>query len=255
MVPPALCVHASFDTASENLARVLARVRATQSANPHSKHLRVGGAANAERGDDGRGAGVIEGEVGGDVGREEHRAMPPAQTLALATHATRVFAPLVAACTLPEELIVRVLLVAQGAVWVGRMIGRRPRAHMETRKLGKDQGTTTWSPRGCGFERAAPNPTQNPASAAAPGVGGVLAERFSAEFRRTLPALRAGSNSGIGVGGRGRGQIGIVREGRRGKGLPALSVGAVAEGTADDEGIEASTARAHGRALSTPVSA
>ncbi|KAJ7688492.1 hypothetical protein B0H16DRAFT_1753101 [Mycena metata] len=243
MVPPALCVHASFDTASENLARVLARVRATQSANPHSKHLRVGGRRM-------RNAGMTDAE------QELLRAnMPPAQTLALATHATRVFAPLVAACTLPEELIVRVLLVAQGAVWVGRMIGRRPRAHMETRKLGKDQGTTTWSPRGCGFERAAPNPTQNPASAAAPGVGGVLAERFSAEFRRTLPALRAGSNSGIGVGGRGRGQIGIVREGRRGKGLPALSVGAVAEGTADDEGIEASTARAHGRALSTPVSA
>ncbi|KAJ7160379.1 hypothetical protein C8R46DRAFT_1286139 [Mycena filopes] len=46
---------------------------------------------------------------------------PPTETLRLAAHTARAFARLVGARALPEELIVRVVLVAQGAVWVGRM--------------------------------------------------------------------------------------------------------------------------------------
>ncbi|KAF7336129.1 hypothetical protein MVEN_02160100 [Mycena venus] len=51
---------------------------------------------------------------------------PAPQTLALAAHTARAFARLVSARALPEDLIVRVVLVAQGAVWVGRMLAPPP---------------------------------------------------------------------------------------------------------------------------------
>lgn len=47
---------------------------------------------------------------------------PAPQTLALAAHTARAFGRLVAARALPEDFIVRVMLLAQGAVWVGRMV-------------------------------------------------------------------------------------------------------------------------------------
>ncbi|KAJ7668222.1 hypothetical protein B0H14DRAFT_3693597 [Mycena olivaceomarginata] len=54
------------------------------------------------------------------------RATPAPQTLALAANAARSFARLVSACTLPEELIVRIVCVAQGVVWAGRMLAPPP---------------------------------------------------------------------------------------------------------------------------------
>ncbi|KAJ7722823.1 hypothetical protein B0H16DRAFT_1334514 [Mycena metata] len=179
----ALCVRAPFDTAGENLAGVLARARATQNTNPNSKHLRVGGGA----GDDAPPRVKIE-----RFKRElvllhalwRDASTPPAQTLALAAHTTRVFARLVAARALPEELIVRVILVAQGAVWVGRMIeSPTPR----DREREKER------------TRAAHLAHLFALHTALLGVGvrelgePELAERISAEFRRTLPALRVGS--------------------------------------------------------------
>ncbi|KAJ7026802.1 hypothetical protein C8F04DRAFT_966014, partial [Mycena alexandri] len=174
----ALCVRAPFDTAGENLAGVLARARAE---GPES-----------EDDDDAPPRVKIERfkrelVLLHALWRDARFVIftPPAQTLALAAHTTRVFARLVAARALPEELIVRVILVSQGAVWVGRMI--------EGRRHGR---------RGDAGANVPPlSTTQNSTAAGALGVGGAvpatpkpeLAERISAEFRRTLPALRVGS--------------------------------------------------------------
>ncbi|KAJ6489891.1 hypothetical protein C8R45DRAFT_992076 [Mycena sanguinolenta] len=138
----ALCVRAPFDTAGENLAGVLARVSAAE---------RRSGSAS---GGGGKRVGKEDGL--GDVGREDDPTLPltdeeeerdpprvrierfrrevvllhalwrgstpPTQTLAFSAHTARAFARLVAARALPEELIVRVVLLSQGAVWVGRMV-------------------------------------------------------------------------------------------------------------------------------------
>ncbi|KAJ6526425.1 hypothetical protein B0H19DRAFT_547008 [Mycena capillaripes] len=67
----------------------------------------------------------------------------PAYALALAAHIARAFARLVAARALPEELIVRVVLCAQGAVWAGRMrvgVGAGVSANSNTSANGNGSG-------------------------------------------------------------------------------------------------------------------
>ncbi|KAF7345287.1 hypothetical protein MSAN_01905400 [Mycena sanguinolenta] len=131
----ALCVRAPFDTAGENLAGVLSRVSAVE--------RRTNNTSKGKKDTDPDGVG--EDPALTDEEAEERdpprvrierfrrelvllhalwreRNTPPTQTLALSAHTARAFARLVAARALPEELIVRVVLLSQGAVWVGRMV-------------------------------------------------------------------------------------------------------------------------------------
>ncbi|KAJ7192466.1 hypothetical protein GGX14DRAFT_595803 [Mycena pura] len=125
----ALCVRAPFDTAGENLAGVLTKALT----HPQARAAIEAAVSTV----------VVEGEHEQDE-REESEPLrvrierfkrdlvllhalwregsaPASQTLSLSAHTARLFARLVAARALPEELIVRVGVLAQGAVWVGRM--------------------------------------------------------------------------------------------------------------------------------------
>ncbi|KAJ7083470.1 hypothetical protein C8R44DRAFT_903908 [Mycena epipterygia] len=153
----ALCVRAAFDTAGENLAGVLTRVRGV--AAERSKNDKEGknekGEKNEKDAVHDKDRDAEEAETEDEDARTPARvrverfkrdlvllqalwregSAPPQQTLALAAHTARVFARLVAARALPEDLIVRVGVLAQGAVWVGRMLAPAPEE-----KEGGDKG-------------------------------------------------------------------------------------------------------------------
>ncbi|KAJ7793686.1 hypothetical protein B0H14DRAFT_3889137 [Mycena olivaceomarginata] len=148
----ALCVRAPFETAGENLAGVLARVLAAHRQQQQQGKLKAKNGAieggGEEEGDwDGKAGGGREtGDMDGGESEEGEERDPPRvqidrfrmelvllhtftpapQTLALVAHAAGSFAQLVSACTLPEELIVRVVCVAQGVVWAGQMLAPPP---------------------------------------------------------------------------------------------------------------------------------
>ncbi|KAK7013256.1 hypothetical protein R3P38DRAFT_2546463, partial [Favolaschia claudopus] len=142
----ALCVAAPFDTAGENLAGMLAKAKAVD-ARAHGRGngggegggARQNGNGNAKNGNGNEGEGTDEEQEEREPPRvrvERFRrevvllhalwreGSTPALTRAtpLASHLARAFARMVARRMLPEEMIVRVLMVAQGAVWVGRMV-------------------------------------------------------------------------------------------------------------------------------------
>ncbi|KAJ7831720.1 hypothetical protein B0H14DRAFT_3872163 [Mycena olivaceomarginata] len=132
-------LRAPFETAGENLAGVLARVLAAhrqQQQQGKTKNGAIeGGGGGAENGAGGRGVGRGSGRGretgdmdGGESEEWEERNPPrhPRPPNTLAAHAAGFFARLVSACTLPEELIVRVVCVAQGVVWAGRMLAPPP---------------------------------------------------------------------------------------------------------------------------------
>ncbi|CAK5262332.1 unnamed protein product [Mycena citricolor] len=164
----ALCVATPFETAAENLAGVLAK------ALPNAIS-----AANSIGGD---GDGPPKVRI--DRFRREvvflhalwSNDCPPG-TEALANHLTASFGRLVAARALPEEMIVRVGVMAQGAVW-------RCRPDEATAQL-----THVFA-----LHTALLNVGAKELAEVDPHVAsGSLAERISAEFRRTLPALRVSS--------------------------------------------------------------
>ncbi|KAF8205198.1 hypothetical protein K438DRAFT_1964285 [Mycena galopus ATCC 62051] len=172
----ALCVRAPFDTAGENLAGVLARVVAVE----RRLGLDAGKAKdnNKRRAPSTREYDYQQGGEGEDEDEDEEprvridrlrkelvllhalwrdRSTPPTQTLALSAHAARAFGRLVAARALPEELIVRVVLLAQGAVWVGRMVVLpAPPPPLESRASGNDNSSGDGhGPRGKEREKGA----------------------------------------------------------------------------------------------------
>ncbi|KAJ7435226.1 hypothetical protein B0H11DRAFT_2257413 [Mycena galericulata] len=64
---------------------------------------------------------------------------PIPNTLALSAHTARAFARLVSGRALPEEMIVRVGVLAQGAVWVGRMIASPSSSSPSTAAAGDER--------------------------------------------------------------------------------------------------------------------
>ncbi|KAJ7625666.1 hypothetical protein FB45DRAFT_921994 [Roridomyces roridus] len=115
----ALCVRAGFETAGENLAGVLSRVRAAHAQGKSDKWSQDAAEDSAEP------PRVRVERFKRDLVLLHALWRAPAtttQTLALASHTARAFARLVAERALPEEMIVRVGVMAQGAVWVGRMV-------------------------------------------------------------------------------------------------------------------------------------
>ncbi|KAJ6573427.1 hypothetical protein DFH09DRAFT_1457404 [Mycena vulgaris] len=150
----ALCVRAPFETAGENLGGVLLRAAAHYRAQGRP-HARKGALPHAGKGDTGKGIATKEdvwdwaAELERDLEERERepprvrvkrfkrevvllhalwreRSAPPRHTLALSAHTVRAFARLVAVRALPEELIVRIGVLAQGAVWAGRMLAPAP---------------------------------------------------------------------------------------------------------------------------------
>ncbi|KAK7039786.1 hypothetical protein R3P38DRAFT_3468803 [Favolaschia claudopus] len=151
----ALCVAAPFDTAGENLAGMLAKAKAVDArvqgrqngvAENEQETKKGGGGGGRQNAQNGNGMNAHEGEAGTDEEQEDREpprvrvdrfrrevvllhalwreGSTPALTRAtpLASHLARAFARMVGRRMLPEEMIVRVLMVAQGAVWVGRMV-------------------------------------------------------------------------------------------------------------------------------------
>ncbi|KAJ7053346.1 hypothetical protein C8F01DRAFT_552970 [Mycena amicta] len=117
----ALCVPAPFDTAGENLAGVLTRALAHPQAKAVAENEEQ--LLEKEREEEAEPLRVRVEKFKKDlvllhaVSRE--RESSPTTQLALSKHAARVFAALVSARALPEEMIVRVGMVAQGALWIG----------------------------------------------------------------------------------------------------------------------------------------
>ncbi|KAJ7078721.1 hypothetical protein B0H15DRAFT_532588 [Mycena belliarum] len=255
----ALCVPAPFETAEQNLAGVLARAAGSFRAGK-------GGSSAGKNGAQERGLSGVEKDAraeiwtwataaGEEVDEEKEReaeealpprvrierfkrdvvllhalwregSTPPRQTLALSSYIARAFARLVAARALPEELIVRIGVLAQGAVWVGRMLApptSAPAVVAATpdRDKGRRRNRNKSAPAAITPPVAKrPLPALQAAHLAhllalytallgvgvreladagtGVGVRGPLAERISAELRRTLPALRVGSKWTLG---------------------------------------------------------
>ncbi|KAK7044309.1 hypothetical protein R3P38DRAFT_3258482 [Favolaschia claudopus] len=144
----ALCVAAPFDTAGENLAGMLAKAKAVD-ARVHGRGNGGGEGGGARQNGNGNAKnGNGNGNEGEGTDEEQEEREPPrvrverfrrevvllhalwregstpalTRATPLASHLARAFARMVARRMLPEEMIVRVLMVAQGAVWVGRMV-------------------------------------------------------------------------------------------------------------------------------------
>ncbi|KAJ7485823.1 hypothetical protein FB451DRAFT_1083325, partial [Mycena latifolia] len=207
----ALCVRAPFETARENLAGVLARVLA----NPHVRPpfakpgAATEGAADDKDEDEREPPRVRIERFKRDVvllhALWHEGSAPPQQTLALSARVARAFARLVSARALPEEFIVRVGVLAQGAVWGRRRsrhtsapsapappttvpgAARRPLRALQAAQLAHLLALHT-ALLGAGVRELVEVDT-----ARAQAQGGALAERISAELRRALPALRVGS--------------------------------------------------------------
>ncbi|KAJ6603347.1 hypothetical protein DFH09DRAFT_898944 [Mycena vulgaris] len=235
----ALCVRAPFETAGENLGGVLSRAAA---------HYRAQGRPRAGKGalpHAGKGIATKEDREPPRVRIERFKrevvllhalwregSAPPRHTLALSAHTARAFARLVAARALPEELIVRIGVLAQGAVWAGRMLAPAPAPSAPTpAPVPAAPSTLTPVIQAKRDLQAAQLAHLLALHTALLGVGveelggvdvhaharGELAERISAEFRRTLPALRVGSKWVLGNWGWVR-AAGVADEQRNGQG-------------------------------------